>query len=551
MTDYWAQFQEIPVEKKSTKEKDSYWDQFEEHPESPKMRNKAYLPAQLGLGVVEMSPPNALMEVLKTFLKGSQKGFFVEQRMEDPDLNYEAFTQGSDKVINKIPALSSLIDGLAKNTSIDLHPQSELEKVLRLAGNAGYFPKTLGNKILSSVLGAGLFETQKQLGVPEPVAELTSLLGSTALPGLLQGKVKKFDSGLTKRNLQKINKSTSMTPTQKEKLLQTLRQEGQDLSQDLLEKYFPQYQEITQNPGFIQALEKDFEDIANTFSTASHKSLPTRDLQDKLRKLMHKEMTSSLYKDPGQKTYLKTMQEAIKDLHNQPTFSTADLLNQYRRNNLSLKNYYDSTLSSLQNKANKKALLDQQQAIKELLQEAYAEDPKVFKKFLNTNASYENVKSLEKISSSFDKAMSSSDPSHNMNKLLNDKRFNETLLKSMGKTGADQFKTLIKDYTTLTQNLPRIKESASGFKILKDHGWLTLLLPNMLKVIPQSMTGWHFLHWLRREFIRSPQKHREWRNLISAIQRKDMKSLSRFAQLLDPTMRKIFQSSTQNDGSLE
>lgn len=140
-----------------TKKQEEFWSQFTPIPEEEAARYQPKPNAfdkglralgQIGIGAVEMIPWNVVLEALKAVGKLSQQGNFIESRFEDPDLNYDYFKKGSDQALSWIPTVSNVIDKVDQYTDLDLHPQNELEKVLRIAGSAGVNGQGLLNKVL-------------------------------------------------------------------------------------------------------------------------------------------------------------------------------------------------------------------------------------------------------------------------------------------------------------------------------------------------------------------------------------------------------------------
>lgn len=286
-----------------TKAQEEFWSQFTpisekeaaQYQPKPNMFDKGLRAlGQIGIGAAEMIPWNVVLEALKSLGKLSQKGNFIESRFEDPDLNYNYFKKGSDKTLSWIPTVSNAIDKLDQYTDLDLHPQNELEKVLRIAGSAGVSGQGLLNKVLQGAVGGGIYETSKSLGMPEPFAELTGIMGGSIIPNLAKGTIQKYPSGLTRRNIEKIKSSRKLTEAQKDKLIETIQKDAQQQAENILEKNNSFYNEYKANPRLIENAEKDMNLVADYLSKESPQMIASDVLNNKMRKYMSQQKMSSI-----------------------------------------------------------------------------------------------------------------------------------------------------------------------------------------------------------------------------------------------------------------
>lgn len=523
-----------------TKSQEEFWSQFtpisekeaSQYQPKPTLFDKGLRAlGQIGIGAVEMIPWNVVLEALKSLGKLSQQGNFIESRFDDPDLNYNYFKKGSDKTLSWIPTVSNAIDKLDQYTDLDLHPQNELEKVLRIAGSAGVNGQGLLNKVLQGAVGGGIYETSKSLGMPEPFAELTGIMGGSIIPNLAKGTIQKYPSGLTRRNIEKIKSSRKLTEAQKNKLIETIQKDAQQQSENILQKNNSFYNEYKANPNLIENAEKDMNLVSDYLSKESPQTIASDVLNNKMRKYMSQQKMSSIGLDEGQRHYLSEMAKFIKESEKKGSLSTKQLLDQYRKNNSLFKQVYNKEASSLKNEAAQKVLLDQNEAIKSVLQDVYRNDP-IMEKFLNSNRLYGNVKDTDKITSSIDKIFSSSSPTKEATYLLRNKPFQEALKKTYGTSAATDMNLLLTDIGEVTQNLSKIQKA-------QPLGVGELFLHQFFPFIQKGRLTGKALFWLRNNMLKNPRKYREWRKLVDAVNAKNIPEIKRYSKLLNPTFKAL------------
>lgn len=531
-----------------TKKQEEFWSQFTPIPEeeAAKYQNKpdafdkgARALGQIGIGTAEMTPWNVVWEALKSLGKLSQQGNFIEARLEDPELNYDYFKKGSDQALSWLPTVSNAIDKLDQYTDLDLHPQNELEKVLRIAGSAGASGQGLLNKIIQGSIGGGIYETSKALGMPEPFAELTGIMGGSIIPSLTKGTIQKHPSGITQRNIEKIKRAKKLTEGQKQKLIDTIKKDAIEQGEEILSKNNSFYNEYKANPNLIENAEKDMNLVSDYLSKESPQMVPSDVLNNKMRKYMAQQKTSSIGLDEGQRHYLSEMAKFIKESEKKGTLSTKQLLDQYRKNNSLFKQVFNKEASSLKNNAAQQVLMDQNEAIKSVLQDVYRNDP-IMEKFLESNKLYGNVKDSEKITSSLESIFSSSNSSNQAQYLIRNKPFQESLKKTYGTQAATEMNQLLTDVSEVTKNLSEIKKADS-------FGLGDLFIHQFFPFIQKGRLAGKSLFWLRNNMLKNPVKYREWRKLVQAVKNQNIPEIKRYSKLLNPTFKALYRTTKDEE----
>lgn len=502
-------------------------------PKANKWTNIGRSLGQIGIGAVEMIPWNIVWEALKGLGKASQKGNFIESRFDDPDLNYDYFKKGSDQALSWLPTVSNAIDKLDQYTDLDLHPKNELEKVLRIAGSAGVNGQGLLNKVIQGATGAGIYETSKALGVPEVLSEILGVTGGNIIPQLAKGSIEKYPSGLTRRNLEKIQSSRKLTEDQKTKLIERLQKDGNHQAANILEKNNSFYNEYKNNPKIIEEAEKDMNLVSEYFSKHAPKTVSSDVLTDKLTNYMYKQKNASIGLDEGQRHYLSEMGKFIRESEKKGSFSSKQLLDQYRKNNYLYKQVINKEAGSLRNNAAQQVILDQNDAIKNVLLELYPHDA-VMDKFLDSNKLYGNVKDTDKITSSIDKIFAEGNPTKNAEYLLRNRQFQDSIKKTYGSKALEDVNQLVKDIADVSKNLSLIKNmpQRSEFGFIGD-----FLIHKLFPPFTYSKYGTKLLMWFRNNILKNPKKYREWKKLVEAVKNKDVDSMKRYFKLLEPTFK--------------
>lgn len=523
-----------------TKSQEKFWSQFTPIPEEeaaqyqpkPDMFDKGLRAlGQIGIGAAEMIPWNVMWEALKGLGKLSQQGNFIEARQDDPDLNYDYFKKGSDQALSWLPTVSNAVDKIDQYTDLDLHPQNELEKVLRIAGSAGVNGQGLLNKIIQGATGAGIYEGSKSLGAPEVLSEILGITGGNIIPNLSKGTIQKYPSGLTRRNIEKIKRSRKLTEAQKNKLLDTIKKDTLEQAEEILSKNNSFYNEYKAHPHLIEKAEEDMNLVAEYLSKESPQRVPSDVLNNKIRNYMSQQKLASIGLDEGQRHYLSEMGKFIKESEKKGTLSTKQLLDQYRKNNSLFKQVINKEASSLKNQAAQQVILDQNEAIKSVLQDIYHNDP-IMDKFLESNKLYGNVKDTDKITSSLESVFSSSKPTHQAQYLLRNKTFQESLKKTYGTKTATEMNQLLTDLSDVTKNLSKIKQTQLW-------GAGEFFLHQVVPFLQKGHLAAKSLFWLRNNMLKNPKKYREWEKLVKAIKTQNLPEIKRYSKLLEPTFKAL------------
>lgn len=246
---------------------------------------------------------------------------------------------------------------------------------------------------------------------------------------------------------------------------------------------------------------------------------------------MSQQKLASIGLDEGQRHYLSEMGKFIKESEKKGTLSTKQLLDQYRKNNSLFKQVINKEASSLKNQAAQQVILDQNEAIKSVLQDIYHNDP-IMDKFLESNKLYGNVKDTDKITSSLESVFSSSKPTNQAQYLIRNKTFQESLKKTYGTKTATEMNQLLTDLSDVTKNLSKIKQTQLW-------GVGEFLLHQVVPFLQKGHLAAKSLFWLRNNMLKNPKKYREWEKLVKAIKTQNLPEIKRYSKLLEPTFKAL------------
>ena len=377
----------------------------------------------------------------------------------------EAYRQSAEEAQSMIPTVSNIAREVEEQTGglIPLEPKTRGQKALRFFTEATRLAPGKGSHLKSQqypgtfrgmettlprpVLGAGVEATKEVLqeaGVPEPLAELVSFgvlkQSPKGSPELSIGPKEK-PSGLKERNFELVTKPHEVSQGKLDKISRKLETDFRDISGKIIEEspIGETAKNLASDPGFKQEsreLLNQAQEIADTIPGTIPAENIKKAIADKAAK-QSKGFAESEY----DKSYKKFVTQSLKDIKGKD-ISHGQLVEQYRKNNSALSEYFEPGASKALNRAKKDALLDQNRAIADILEKSNPELSKVFKE---GNERWTKIMDAEAVDEFVNNMFGEKVNYKDMHDFFDKNGYDRIFKRALGDKGYKDFEVLMKD----------------------------------------------------------------------------------------------------------
>lgn len=400
---------------------------------------------------------------------------------EGVPFNEEKYKEAAQNALDYFPTVANIAREVEKKTGIPLEPKEWYQKALRLASGVGTgLPGSVSQKIVAGTTAAGVSQGLQKAGVPEPFADLLGITiggvtGTKSTP-FEASLTKKKPSGLTERQFEGISKPTEVTQKKLESINKKVESDFRDISDKIIKEspVGETFNNLKNDPEFKQASR---ELMAESQKIAD--SLPGEISKDTIVK----EYTNIANKElPGfessefDKSYQKFMKEAESSIH-KDNATYGDLVEQYRKNNKSLGEYYEPGASKALNNAKKEALLDRNKAIANLIEKG---DPELGRVFKEGNARWTKIMDAEAVDSFINEVFDGKIDFNKIEDFFEKNGYDRIFKRSLGQEGFEEFETLLKDMLTS-------KKGYKNLKVAKEQGWKDLAMTSGAYIIDPAL----------------------------------------------------------------
>jgi hypothetical protein len=478
--------------------------------------------AQLPLGALQRYTYPA--DVIKLLTSGASQEVLAQLQEEEPELKNGIAEQARQKAESYLPTQGLAEQLIEEKTGLPLTPKNKLQKLIRLGSTAAAFrpkaPLTAG--VTAPAVAGGLHAA----GVPESVAEPVGLLASGVAPSPSVSKVVK-PSGLPARRFEKVTKPTKVSPERFEKINETVEQDFRKIADKILEKNrtYSALKEDTQFKEKIGDLFEKVEDLAKEVPGKLH----TDDLRQAFKKRFRGRETKGISPDEFERAYTKE----IRDINNaipHEEMTALQGVEQFRKNNKSLRELFEPGKSSAYNRAKREALLEYNRAIEDVFKKKYP-DTEFTDLFEFTNNRWAEINDIEQIDKFFGDVFKGKIDFNRAKQILNkDKEHVARPFKRiLGEEGFKDIKGLMNDLMSQEKAYGYIKKAESaGFGSLAKSVGAYLVHPSLAKL---KITG-EIAKNLWKSLLDKPQLSVTWKNGIDNFKKGNYKEAEKdFAKL--------------------
>lgn len=328
----------------------------------------------------------------------------------------EAYMQAAEQALKYIPTVANIGREIEEKTDLPLEPKTRVQKALRFGSMASkiapkdYTFRGMNISLPKPILGTGVEATKEiiqELGVPEPFAELASfgvLKPTTAGAGKLSFTREK-PSGLPERQFENIKESHTVSQSKLEQINEKLEKDFRSIADDIIrESPVGETAENLKNNAEFKKDSRQLLQEAQDIADVTSGNISSQLIKNEMADLASKKVKGYALNEYDN-NYLKFMKEAEKNILPE-NISHGELVEQYRKNNASLSEYFEPGSSKALNRAKKDSLLDQNRAIANILEKS---NPQLSTVFKEGNARWTRIMDAEAVDNFIDDIFSQKD----------------------------------------------------------------------------------------------------------------------------------------------
>lgn len=442
---------------------------------------KAVQPA---IGYASATPYGLLTQFIEQVGKGEAIDPLEIERLkeiserEGVPFDEEKYLEAAHNAGKFVPTPSNIASVLEEYTGLPLEAKDKVDKFLRMAGGATKLsPKDatfrgMNTPLPKPVLGTGVATTAeglKAIGLPEPLADLASfaiLKTPSADSSGLSIKTKTKPSGFTERQFEKTVSPKEISEKKFIQINEKIEEDFRNILQKSIEEspIGETAKILKENPTFIQEsreLLNEAQEVANKIS----KSTLAKDVKKQLVD-SGKKQQKGFVEGEYDKNFKKFMNQSAKDIKGKD-ITPGQLVEQYRKNNASLSEYFEPGASKALNRAKFDSFLEQNTIIANNIEKI---DPELGKLFREGNQRWTKIKDVQAVDEFVNEIFSEKVNYKKLHDFFDKEGYGRTFKRALGEKGYKEFEQLSKDLlsTELPYKMLKVAEK-QGFMDLSKH----------------------------------------------------------------------------------
>ncbi len=354
------------------------------------------------------------------------------------------------------PTQGNLERLIEEKTGLPLQPKNELQKSVRLAGEAaGFKGGNLKQKVGAAIAAPIISQTAQVAGMPEEIANLTGLVGSgLSIPKISRTKLptEKLPSGLEKPPAleNKYSKFGKISKEVQEKTIQNLDEEAKKLSAKVLERERPLVKKINEGVD----LDKEFHKGFGALRQSAKKYNPELNVKP-VSELMEKTRVDVLGL-PNPSSQTRKIIKDIEAFEKNPPITLYDNLRNFR--NLSEKQSEIYEKSFLHGKQKKYAdfISEYKKSITKSMEDTLPKDSEWMKSFKDLNKDYSEYLNTKKAQAILEPIFGKEITASKLEKAATDVGFQKKLSFALGEKGAQDISQIAKDLKMARESIASI-----------------------------------------------------------------------------------------------
>lgn len=451
----------------------------------------------------------------------------------------EAYEEARKEMLGMIPTVSNISSKIEKETGLPLEPREGYQKALRLGSMAGKFqPGTVVQKAAAGITAPVTSEVLQEIGVPESLAEIVGL-GAASIAGAKSSKLdigkKTKPSGLVERQFENVKSPREVSESKLGKINEKLKSDFKKISDKIIieSPIGETATALNNDPTFKQQSREILNEAQQIADTISEK-VTAKNLKKELADISSKKV-KGYAENEYDKSYSTYMKKAIDDI--KKDIGAGQLVEQYRKNNDSLSEYFEPGASKALNRAKRDALLDQNRAIANIMKKSFPETelPKVFKE---GNERWSKIMDAEAVDEFVSEIFKEKVNYKKMQDFFDKQGHSFIFKRALGPEGYKNFELLMKDMLSSETPYKMLKiAKEKGFDDLFKTGLSYIVHPQLGAVKAAYDVGKSAYKRAINSILDQPKLSITWRKSINNLKKGDFKSAEKRFITLDKTVK--------------
>jgi len=423
-----------------------------------------------------------------------------------------------------IPTQSDLEAFIEDKTGLPLTPKTEGQKALRMASTIATAPGTALQKAAGATTGVASAESLKAAGVPEPIADfvgyLTGGIAGQKAPESIGKETK--PSGMPVRRFEKLTEPHEVSEKKLDQINTKLEKDFKTISDKIIEESpVGETAENLRNDPLFKSESENLLNEAREVAERIKKPVEAKDYKKAIADEAKPELKGFKLNEQ-EKSFLKHVKDALEEIKDGKV-SAVELVEQYRKNNADLKDYYEPGQSRAFNKGKADAILAQNRAIANFMEKSFPET-NLSEVFKEGNARWTKIRDVETIDEFVDEMFKEKVNHKKMKEFFNDKNYKRIFKRSLGDKGYADFQTLMKDMMTSEKPYKMLKVAKSqGWDDLARTGLAYMMKPVVGQVKFAIDTAKYTYKKLFNAMIDKPKIAVNWKKAVDSLVAGDFK----------------------------
>lgn len=451
----------------------------------------------------------------------------------------QGYEEAGHRALGTIPTLGNIASKIEEKIGLPLEPKNWYQKALRLGSLVGKAqPGAASQKVAAGVAAPATSQALQSAGVPEPFADLAGLgVGGVAGEAVPKADfTKSKPSGLPERYFENIKEKTEVSPRKLTQINDKLENDFKSISDKIIKEspVGETAENLRNDPTFKQQsreLLNQAQEIANSMPDPLFTSALKKEYAD-----VSSQKIKGFSLSEFDKNYMKFMKEAIEEIIPEKT-TFGELVEQYRKNNSSLSEYFEPGSSKALNRAKKQALLDQNRSIANIIEKSSPELSEVFK---DGNARWTKIMDAEAVDGFINEIFKEGVNYKKMRDFFDKNGYDFTFKRALGEQGFKDFEQLMKDVLTSEKPYKMMRVAqARGMEDLVKTGMGYVLHPK----IGYAKATWDAARGTYKTLINAmldkPKIGFTWKRAIDELKKGDFAAAEKDFATLDREIKEV------------
>ena len=379
----------------------------------------------------------------------------------------------------------------------------------------------------------------EMLGLPPWAQFGASLVGGIAGGKAAGGPIPSIEkqtkpSGLPTRRYESTKKEIKISPSRKASINEKVESDFKTISDKIIDKskIGATSKSLKENASFKEEVGNLFQEVEN-LSEKITGVFPSDNIKRSILNSSKSKLEKGLSPSEYEKGFESYMRGYAKDLKSK-NVNASDLVNQYRKNNKSLSEYFEPGSAKSINNAKRDALIEYNKIIADQI-EKYFPGTEFSKLFKETNKYWSEIKGVEFVDNFIDGIFSGKIDFQKGSKFFN-KGTRDEFKRVLGKEEFGNFEQLMKDLMSTQRANALLKTAESkGFKDLGSNVFAYLIHPKLAA----AKIGKDGVEAIYRSLLDKPKLAIKWENGVRAMKREDFKEAEKIFNSLDAETKRV------------